>query len=334
MPELRQDVTTRDWVVLAPERAARPHETRGAGLPASEGAPPDCPFCPGNESLTPPELDRIPAAEPTAQHWSARVVSNRHPAFRPDPPAEPEEQDRWFRRRPAVGAHEVVIETPRHAAHPAEASESELTALLQLYQRRYHVLRASRGVEVVVPFKNHGAAAGASIEHSHSQIIAGPVESPLMRRRYEVAREHYRDRGRCLYCDLRDAERAAGDRILFDTERFTAFLPFASRWPGEVWILPRAHRSSFGDASDEELAAAARALRRALRMLRTAMEDPPFNYVLHSAPLREERQPFFVWHIQLVPRRTTPAGFELGSGMMINTVRPEDAAQALRRHGG
>lgn len=328
--ELRQDVTTGDWVLFAPERAARPSEIHGAARASVHEDSRSCPFCPGNEHLTPPELERVPGGDADPARWAARVVPNRFPALASEHAAATRAAHPWFPRRHAVGAHEVVIETPKHDLRLTEMSDDELGLLFEVYQRRYHVLRSTPGVRAVLIFRNHGPAAGTSIVHPHSQIIATPVETPLLRRRYPVARDHYEDHGTCLYCDLRDEERRAGDRVLFEREDFVALLPFASRWPYEVWVLPCTHRPSFGDASDDELIAAARALRRALRMLRTALGDPAFNYVIHSSPVNEEEQPFFIWHIQVVPRLAVPAGFELGSGMMINTALPEQAAELLR----
>jgi len=166
--------------------------------------------------------------------------------------------------------------------------------------------------------------------HPHSQIVATPVEPPLVRRRYNVARSYYAGCSRCLYCDILERERAAGDRVVVETDRFLVFHPFASHWPFETWLLPKEHRSSFGDASAEELKELAPLLRSVLGSLQTKMGDPDYNLVVHSAPTRDSMKPYYQWHLQIVPRLTTAAGFEIGSGMYINTALPEETASFIR----
>jgi len=330
MPELRQDPTTKDWVVFATERAKRPQEFSETEDAATEDPEGPCPFCPGNEHLTPAEIDRLTIPNREGAPWTVRVVPNRFAALSPGDRPERRQIGPGFRRMAGIGAHEVVIESPDHRRHLADMTASEVRLLFEAYQRRYRALRRLPSVEAVVIFKNHGRRAGTSLRHPHSQIVASPVATPLLRRRYEIARAHYEDSGTCLYCELRDAESRSGERVLFEEEGSVAFHPYASRWPFETWIVPRSHLPSFGLATDVEVEDAAAATRRALELLRRALGDFPFNYAVHSAPVREEHQPFFVWHVQIVPRLTTPAGFELGSGMWINPSLPEETAAFLR----
>lgn len=330
MPELREDLATKDWVVFATERARRPHDFRRAKAGAEEAVEhaADCPFCPGNESLTPGETERL--LLPGSSQWNVRVVANRFPAFVPDGDPHRSVRADHFRSMRATGAHEVVIETPHHGRAIPDLSDAEITLVFAAYQRRYHALRRLPGMEVVIIFKNYGEAAGTSLTHPHSQIVAAPVETPAVRRKYQVARDHYEEWGTCLYCDLRDWERAAAERVVFETSHFIAVHPYASRWPFETWILPLQHTPSFGSAAPDQLAEAALATRRILRVLRGALGDPPFNYVVHTAPAGDEERPYFLWHIQIVPRLTVAAGFEMGSGMYINTALPEETAAFLR----
>lgn len=336
MPELREDLTTKDWVVLATERARRPHDFRRVEpRAAAVDYAADCPFCPGNESQTPGEIERLRLAG--SNQWSLRVVPNRFPAFVRDGDPHRAVHADHFRSMHATGAHEVIIETPHHGRALPDLSDAEIALVFEGYQRRYGALRSLPGMEVVIIFKNYGEAAGTSLMHPHSQIIAAPVATPAVRRKYEVARDHYEEWGTCLYCDVRDWERAAGDRVIFETSHFIAIHPYASRWPFETWILPLQHTPSFGSATPDQLAEAALATRRILRLLRAALGDPPFNYVVHTAPVGDEERPYFLWHIQIVPRLTVAAGFEMGSGMYINTALPEQTAAFLRdadRGGG
>jgi UDPglucose--hexose-1-phosphate uridylyltransferase len=204
--------------------------------------------------------------------------------------------------------------------------------VIRVCQLRYNVLKADSHVKLIIIFKNKGAVAGTSLAHPHSQIVATPVEPPLARRRYNVARTYYAGCGRCLYCDILEKERSDGRRVVMETEHFLAFHPFASRWPFETWILPKQHRSSFGDASSEELQELAPVLLSVLQALQTKLGDPDYNFVVHSAPTRDSVRPYFQWHVQIVPRLTTAAGFEIGSGMYINTTIPEETAAFIRDH--
>lgn len=329
MPALRRDPTTDDWVVFAPERTARPHDTkRSGGAGRNHQTSTTCPFCPGNEDQTPQEVLRL-SRSPSG--WDVRGFRNRFPAFEPsvNPPDLP--GSGFFDERPARGAHEVIVETPDHEASFASLEPAQVVRVFQAYQSRYRALRDLPCADSIIVFRNHRLQAGTSLSHPHSQLVATPLPTPLARRRYEVARAYYKDRQACLYCDLRDAERKAGARILFEEGSAVALQPFASRFPFETWVLPLEHNPSFGNASPEELRDVALATRRVLAALDAALRDPPFNYVLHTAPVAEEDQPYFLWHVQIIPRLGTDAGFELGSGMHINSSFPEETADVLRR---
>jgi UDPglucose--hexose-1-phosphate uridylyltransferase len=316
-------------VIIANERAMRPHDlvqkdASGPILEFDEG----CPFCPGHEDMTPPEVLTLvlPGSE---RPWDVRVVPNRYPALRPDAKFG-HGTDGFFSHLGGAGAHEVVIDTPIHNHEMPLMRDRGVEAVLQVYQQRYNTLKTDPRVKLVIIFKNKGKLAGTSLVHPHSQIVATPVEPPLVRRRYNVARSYYAGCSRCLYCDILERERAAGDRVVVETDRFLVFHPFASHWPFETWLLPKEHRSSFGDASAEELKELAPLLRSVLGSLQTKMGDPDYNLVVHSAPTRDSMKPYYQWHLQIVPRLTTAAGFEIGSGMYINTALPEETASFIR----
>jgi UDPglucose--hexose-1-phosphate uridylyltransferase len=328
-PELRQDPFTRSWVVIAPERDRRPQSAAptAASASARSSRDPGCPFCPGNEERTPGELWRTPAPDRAA--WAVRVVPNRFPILAPGDGPAPRHVTGPFVSAAGTGAHEVVIETPRHDLDLPDLDDTAVAAVLGAYRARARALRRIQP-GLVLPFRNHGAAAGTSLMHPHSQIIAAPVVPLRYRHLFDTARAYYDDRGTCLYSDVADAELASGERVLADDGRVLAFAPYASSVPFETWLVPRPHQASFADASDETLAGTARLLRRVLGALRGALGDVAYNYVLVSAPNGEEGTAYFSWHLRILPRITTAAGFELGTGIAVNPVPPEQAAARLR----
>lgn len=328
MSELRQDPATREWVIIADQRARRPHEYRQPERLRDEaaGSGEDCPFCPGNESKTPEALLTLPGEGP----WRVRVVSNLYPALTPDGDTARRTVDEHYIAMDGVGAHEVVIETPDHDRQLPLRSDEEVFELLSVYQQRYLALREDRRIKLIIIFKNYGLRAGTSLEHPHSQIVATPIEPAEVRRKYEIATDYYEDHGRCLYCDMVEWELAAGRRVVMETEGFVVLHPYASRSPFETVIMPRRHQTSFASVEEGALRELARVLRVTLVKIRGALGDPDYNYILHSPPVEDEQEEYYLWHIRIVPRLTTIAGFEMGSGMYINTALPEETARFIR----
>ncbi|MFI2372177.1 galactose-1-phosphate uridylyltransferase [Streptomyces sp. NPDC018833] len=330
MSELRRDPFTLAWVVIAPERADRPQRTMPAlsAAPAVTGDDPDCPFCPGRELDTPDEVWRLP--DEPAGAWAVRVVPNRYPVLtRGDQPAH-HRTNGLRTSADGIGSHEVVIESPRHRWDLADGDDSAVANVLRAYRARSLALRGRRP-GLVLPFRNHGAAAGTSLSHPHSQIVATPIVPLRHRHLFHVARGYYDDHGRCLYVDVTAAELADGQRVVACNDSVIALVPYAAGAPYETWILPRHHQASFADAHDDILDDTAAVLRRLLAALRGLLGDIPYNYALISAPNGEEGTTYFAWHLRLVPRLASAAGFELGTGMAVNTVPPEHAAAQLRR---
>jgi UDPglucose--hexose-1-phosphate uridylyltransferase len=325
MSTLRQDPTNRQWVVLAPRRGQRPHERLVMPRPTLSEHDEACAFCPGNEHQTPPEIDRLPRDGP----WAVRVVPNlfaalsgHGPATRTGPPL--------FRETPGIGSHEVIIESPRHDARLDTMDVEDVALVVRMWRTRYRALIERPDIRAVVVFKNFGALAGTSLVHPHSQVVATPVFLPRLLRRLDVATRYADENGGCVYDDLIAAERDAGLRIVTECAPFLAFAPFAAGTPFETWITPTEHQASFGDLEDEHLEDLACVVRDVLRAIRHGSGDPDFNLVVFSAPSDGPSDQTFHWHVKVLPRLTTPAGFELGSAMSINTLAPEDAAAALR----
>jgi UDPglucose--hexose-1-phosphate uridylyltransferase len=278
----------------------------------------------GNEEAT--EVLRAPAPD---GGWLARVVPNKFPALTGN--HDPQHSRKGsFRTMAAAGVHEVLVEHPRHDLTIATMDPGHLAVILDLYRRRYAALRENHSIESIIIFKNHGERAGTSLEHPHSQIVAAPVVSSTVRKRLEEATRAHDEDGECIYCTVLRDELAAGDRIIETNDSFVAFVPFAALSPYHIWIFPRRHASSFDAITPAEIADLAPLLHRILRRLYTALDDPDFNFGIRSSPISEANAHYFHWYIAIVPRVSHVAGFELGSGIFINSLRPEDAAARLR----
>ncbi|MBX3413175.1 MAG: galactose-1-phosphate uridylyltransferase [Pirellulales bacterium] len=327
MPELRKDPIVERWVIIVGDRAARPHDfhenaVRSAGT--------SCPFCAGHEHETPGELFAL--RESPDAPWRVRVVPNRYPALegQGELSSRVSAEGEFYVRVPASGAHEVIIETPRHVSRVGELSLVELTEVLGVYRERLHYHRRQARFRHATIFKNVGAAGGASIEHAHSQVMVTPIVPTLVAEELAAAALFHRAQGRCIFCDLAERELAAGARIVADHDGFTAIAAFASRLPWETWVLPRRHAGDFDRLSDDELARLAVALHDTLAALEAVLEPVAYNLVLHTAPFDTSCAEHYHWHIEIIPRVTKTAGFEWGSGCYVNPLAPEVAAARLR----
>jgi len=326
MSTLRQDPTTRQWSILATRRGDRPHRPVVVPRPELPQHDATCPFCPGNEDQTPPEIMR----DPVGPDWQVRVVPNMYAALSGDGTAR-RSGGPFTREMPGAGSHEVVIESPRHDLRMDEMTHEEAERVVWAWRERYRALIDLPHIRAVVVFKNFGPLAGTSLVHSHSQIVATPVFLPRLLRRLDVATRYFDENGICVYDEVIAAERAAGDRLVDENGSFVSFEPWAANSPFETWIAPTFHQGSFGELADEEVNDLAAVLVRTLTAVRRACGDPDFNLVMYSAPTNGgHAEEVFHWHLKLIPKLSTPAGFEIGSAMSIDTVAPEDAALALR----
>ncbi|HLE78206.1 MAG TPA: galactose-1-phosphate uridylyltransferase [bacterium] len=329
MPELRKDPITRRWVIIATERAARPTD-----LPHEEIVPSDsetCPFCEGREDRTPPEIYAIrsPGTAPNTPGWRVRVVSNKYPALRIEGDTERTPVG-IYSRMDGVGAHEVIIETTDHHAHLGLLPVDQVADVLRAFLQRYQDLRGDTRFEYVLLFRNHGRAAGASLSHPHSQLIALPIVPKVVSEELDAAEKFFAKEGRCIYCAMVEQERAAQERVVYENGAFVVIEPYASRSPFETWILPTQHEADFGLLSPEDIPALAEALHEALSRLDATLKNPPYNFIIHTLPYKEGSKYAYHWHIEIIPQLTRVAGFEWGSGFYINPVVPEHAARYLR----
>ncbi|HVI06986.1 MAG TPA: galactose-1-phosphate uridylyltransferase [Candidatus Binatia bacterium] len=327
MPELRQNFFTKEWVIIATERAKRPEEL--ATHRPAQNIPPfveSCPFCRGNEGKTPPEIMRYPA---DGESWAVRVIPNKFAALSTD--AQPKRSLQHLRRRiEGFGHHEVIIDTPDHSSCMALLPDAHVARILATFKDRYNTLCEDPRVNHVTIFKNHGADAGASLQHPHSQLIATPVIPSQVRHRLHEALRHYDDAGECMFCHMVEREIEDQTRIVLKSELFVAMEIFASATPFSTHIFPLRHMATFGEITAAEISDLARILRALLAKIYVGLENPDLNFTIRSGPSDYTGARHFHWYVSVIPRLTRLAGFELGSGMFINTVLPEDAAEFLR----
>ncbi len=338
MPELRHDPIQKRWVIIATERGRRPDDFPVKNESLSNGF---CPFCEGNEAKTPPEIAAIRrnGSGRNQPGWQVRVVPNKFPALRIEGNLD-RKGIGIHDRMNGVGAHEVIIESPRHDLNLADAPLDHIERVIWMYRERLSDLLRDVRLKYILIFRNYGAAAGASLEHPHTQIIATPVTPLALSQELMSAKEHYLQKERCLFCDVLQQELESRERIVAATEEFVALTPFASRFPFEILLAPRQHHHSFAEISDDMIRRLAVVLKEVLQRVKKCLNDPPYNFLVHTIPnvkTRPRRSDYwdtiesdFHWHIELMPRLTRIAGFEWGTGFYINPTAPEEAAKYLR----
>ena len=330
MPELRRDPVTGRWVAISTERLKRPNDFKVERVSVSANEL--CPFCPGHEDMTPPEIyaSRQAGTPPNTAGWELRVVPNKFPALRVEGTLD-RHADGLFDRMNGIGAHEVIIETPDHAKDLSTMGEDEIVRMLVAYRERMLDLKRDIRLRYIIAFKNHGGAAGATLEHPHSQLIALPVVPDIVRDEIDGARKHYAEKERCIFCDIIHQELSAGHRLILEDGNVVALAPWASRLPFETWLLPRQHASRFEEAPHHEYESLARILKSVIARMNRALESPPFNLIVHTAPFTDENLgAFYHWHVEVMPKLARVAGFEWGTGFYINPTSPEEAAKVLR----
>ncbi len=336
--EIRQNKATKQWVIYSPGRAGRPNDAGRLWrndldrvkmeLPRHD---PDCPFCPGNEHMLPGIIMELPG--PDESGWQTRVVPNKYPAVSPTGDTTRYNVGIYWAMQ-GYGRHEVIIESSCHDCRLAGMSEAEVGLIIETYHRRYtDLLKEHRNMMTLI-FRNHGVRAGTSLLHPHSQIIVTGMVPTYIRWREDQAQAHFDETGRCVYCEIIDFELKYRRRLVVENETFVGFVPFAAEVPFEVWIIPRRHQACFGEVTDPEKADLSAALRHVLARLDSKLGDPDYNYIINTAARYKEGEPQLHWYLQIRPRLTTMAGFEIGSGIAINPSIPEEDADTLNEAEG
>ncbi len=328
MPELRKDPIVGRWVIISTERGKRPSSFHADKKVSAGGF---CPLCPGNEDKTPPEVFAYRSSDslPDTPGWSLRVVSNKFPALRIEGELD-RRGEGIYDKMNGLGAHEVIIECPDHDKTLSSVSVSHFEKVLLTYRNRIKELCKDKRFRYISIFRNQGEAAGASLAHPHSQIIALPVVPKRLKEELNGAGEYFNYKERCIYCDIVRQEKEQGVRIINENHDFLAIAPFASRFPFEAWILPQRHNSSFEETPEGDYASLAEIFSDVLKRLNKVLGDPPYNFILHTSPVSERINDHYHWHFEIIPRLTRIAGFEWGSGFYINPTTPEDAAKFMR----
>ncbi len=329
MPELRKDPITGRWVIISTDRAKRPTdflrqsvEIKGNGF---------CPFCYGNEDKTPPEILAYGrnGSGRNQPGWTVRVVPNKFPALGIEGDLD-RQGEGLFDKMNGIGAHEVIIETPTHEATLATLPEKSIEQVLAAYRDRVLDLKNDRRFRYILIFKNHGEAAGASLEHTHSQLIALPIVPKRVREEVDQSKRYYQEKERCIFCDMIRQESETESRVINENEHFIAIAPYAPRFPFETWLLPKQHSSAFENNQSPIYTGLAKLMRDTLARLDNVLDRPAYNYVIHTSPISEESNDHYHWHIEMMPKLTKVAGFEWGTGFYINPTPPEESARFMR----
>jgi UDPglucose--hexose-1-phosphate uridylyltransferase len=328
MSQLRKDPIVERWVIIAKERGKRPSDFVFSGHKKMTGF---CPLCPGNEYTTPNEIlayGRTSHAPNTAG-WSLRVVPNKFPALVVEGELD-KRGEGMFDKMNGIGAHEVIIETPDHNETMSMMNVEQISLILRAYRDRINDLSRDMRIKYIMVFKNYSNAAGASLEHSHSQLIALPIVPYLIQEEVNGSIGYYKYKDRCVFCDIIRQELKAAERIVLENSDFVVLCPYAPRAPFEMWVLPKFHHSDFNHMDDSKLTNLSDIFSQTMKRLNKALPDVPYNFMLHTGPIRTPNVDYYHWHLEIMPKLTMIAGFEWGTGFYINPTPPEESAKFLR----
>ncbi|MEN8141881.1 MAG: galactose-1-phosphate uridylyltransferase [Thermodesulfobacteriota bacterium] len=329
MPELRKDPILGRWIIIAKERGKRPTDFIIERNDSKGGF---CPLCPGNEKTTPPEVHAMGPSQRQANTpgWDLRVVPNKYPALIIEGDLN-KEGEGLYDKMNGIGAHEVIVETPDHNETFADLAPEKMLNIFLAFRDRLKDLGKDKRFKYVMVFKNHGRAAGASLEHSHSQLVALPILPRMIVSELAGCLSYYQYKERCIFCDIIRQEKKQQERVVCENNHFIVLTPYAPRAPFEMWIMPKKHSSHYMSQDMESFRALTGIFSEAMHRLNACMPNVPYNFVLHTAPLRTEPIKHFHWHFEIMPKLTKIAGFEWGSGFYINPTPPEEAAKFLRK---
>jgi UDPglucose--hexose-1-phosphate uridylyltransferase len=330
MPELRKDPILGRWRIISKERSKRPTDFIVEEPRIIEGG--FCPLCPGNEKTTPNEVlvfGREPILPPNSAGWKLRVVPNKFPALVIEGDLE-KQAEGLYDRMNGIGAHEVIIESPNHEDRFSYLTQEQMVFVFRAFRNRILDLAHDKRFQYVMVFKNYGLPAGASLEHPHSQLVALPILPRMVISELDGALSYYKYKDRCIFCDIIRQEIQQDVRLVCQNSHFVTLSPFAPRSPFEMWIMPKEHSSSYTEQSEQSLAALVDIFSESLQRLDACIPNVPYNFVLHTQPLRSQPLNHFHWHFEIVPKLTSIAGFEWGSGFYINPMPPEDTCAYLK----
>ncbi len=331
MPELRKDPVTGRWVIISTDRSKRPSDFSRERADIKGDS--FCPFCPGHESKTPPEILAYRPASDNGKRdtagWNLRVIPNKFPALGIEGDLD-RQADGMFDKMNGIGAHEVIIETPDHNQTLASMPLRRIEDVFWAFRDRILDLKQDRRFKYIMVFKNHGEAAGASLEHAHSQLIALPILPKQVTEELDGSKRYFSNKERCIYCDILRQETDARVRVAAENQDFVTLCPYAPRYPFEMWILPRRHESAFENSPSQLYENLARILKIVLNKAIRVLGNPAYNFVLHTSPIQENTNDYYHWHMEIIPKLTKIAGFEWGTGFYINPTPPEEAAKFLR----
>ncbi|MEA2016698.1 MAG: galactose-1-phosphate uridylyltransferase [Actinomycetota bacterium] len=330
MSVIRQGPVTGDWTIFAEDRSGRPDDFKKAKekkvLNDYESG---CPFCRGNEHMTPKEILTVGSED----NWQIRVVPNKFPIL--EPAGKTGMDIKQSKAGPyletgGTGSHEVIIESPKHNDTIWKLETGQVESIIRIYRERFIKLSESKSNRLIVIFRNHGNKAGTSLVHPHSQIVAVPFVPGLVKNRLYESERYFNDTGKCMYCEMIEYERRIKKRVIYENEGFIALAPYASAVPYNIWILPKKHQACFAEILENDIKSLASVLKTIIRKLYELLDDPDYNYIIDSAPIKQADSSFYHWYLKIFPRLTTRAGFEIGSGINVNTVLPEKCAVLFR----
>ncbi len=333
LPELRKNPITLNWVIISTERSKRPSDfIKSQDHKEKVSRSESCPFCYGNEDKTPPEVlvYREENSPPNSKGWSVRVVPNKFPALSQSESSPERNHTPLFETLSGYGVHEVIVESPDHSATLGEYSQEQTDKVMSALLERYRDIRKDSQIRYIQIFKNSRAVAGASLSHPHFQLIAMPLIPSIVDKELLQGRNYYVEHNSCIFCSIIEEEIKTGTRIIAENNRFIAFCPHASRFPFETWFFPKEHRPNFDSMDEEDVSDLSTILRSVIGKFEENLNSPPYNLILHTAPLDLEGKEYYHWHLELLPRLTIVAGFEWGTNFYINPTPPESAAQFLR----
>lgn len=328
MATLRKDPISGRWVIVITEEPKTPADF-GKEEHTFKSGP--CPFCYGNEFMTPPEIEAIrhERTHPNTPGWLVRAVANKFPALQIEGDLE-KKGIGIYDVLNGIGAHEVIIETPYHDKNMTDLTEEEIFMIVEMYCRRSIDLQKDKRFKYILIFKNYGAVAGASLKHPHTQLIALPMIPKNVLEELHGANTYFKYRERCIFCDITRQELQEKERILVENKSFVSFCPFSSRFPFEVNIIPKEHLSHFHEINERQRLELAKILKETLLRLKIALSDHSYNFIIHSSPFDTEKYDYYHWHIEIMPRLTRVAGFEWGTGFYVLPTPPEVAVKFLK----